>query len=99
LEDVFALWAFKGPQIGPGGTGFDLGQHHAALAFRATRTFNREQGWFGTIVRVGHVMHLFGSGGSATLSVTPTPIQGGDGTSMLIKVPESRSITLTFQKN
>ena len=58
LVDVFALRTFKGPQVDVDGrAGFDAGQHHAALTPRATRPIERQQRWFGMIVRVRHVMH------------------------------------------
>ena len=64
-------WTFKGPQIGVGGARFDMGQHHAALTFWAARPFDRNQRWFGAHVRLRHVMHPYGEGGSVQHSQSP----------------------------
>ena len=70
--DVIAPRTFKGPQIGVGGARFDLGQHHAALTFWAARPFDGNQRWFGAHVRLRHVMHPYGEGGSVQHSQSPT---------------------------
>ena len=55
--DVIAPRTFKGPQIGVGGTKFDAGQLHVALALGATWPFDGRQRRFGTSMRFRHVMH------------------------------------------
>ena len=58
LMDVFALGAFKGPQIGPGRTWIDTSQYHApALTLRTAGTLNRKERWFGVGIWLRHVMH------------------------------------------
>jgi hypothetical protein len=57
LMDVFALGAFKGPQIGSGRTRIDTSQYHApALTLRTAGTLNRKERWFGAGIRLRHVM-------------------------------------------
>ena len=55
--EVIAPRTFKGPQIGVGGTKFDAGQLHVALALGATWPFDGKQRRFGTSMRFRHVMH------------------------------------------
>jgi hypothetical protein len=55
--DVIAPRTFKGPQIGVGGTKFDAGQLHVALALGATWPFDGKQRRFGTSMKFRHVMH------------------------------------------
>jgi len=58
LVDVAALGAFEDPQIRTVATGFDTGEHHAALTRRAQRPQHRNQRWFETRISFGHVMLL-----------------------------------------
>lgn len=58
LVDVPALGAFEDPRIRTIATGFDAGQHHAALARRAERPQHRNQRWFEARISFGHVMLL-----------------------------------------
>ncbi len=53
---MVALLAFKGPQIGMGGTRFDVGQHHAAMTLGAAGPFDRQERGFGADRGFWHAM-------------------------------------------
>jgi hypothetical protein len=82
--DVFALGAFKGPQIGVGSAKLDPRQHHAALALRAARAFDWKQRRLG-MMGLRHVMMHPESGGSSR-------VRCGDGKTLLPLHAEGDSI-------
>src|SRR5689334_9340089 len=70
--DVPALGAFEDPQIRTIATGFDAGQHHATPARRAQWPQHRNQRWFETHIRFGHVIPMLIGGACCAPIATGT---------------------------
>jgi hypothetical protein len=74
----------------------DARKQHARSAFRAAETLNCEQWNCGQMI--AHCIPPLGQAGAQNSQSPVGAEKGGDGTSMLFRVPRRWSISLTFKK-